>query len=134
ALVVNTSATYAQDNGSVIFTSNRPVNWSLAPGSSGTLTVVNSTHAVYTAPPSIQNQNVLAGCPVDPNSVNWTSAANVGSNGLGFDTAWGTSVVDNTVPMTNEVFYYTGGYNGYWLLPFLPELKREVGTYVSDQN
>src|SRR6185437_6267836 len=125
ALVVNTSATYAQDNGSVIFTSNRPVNWSLVPGSSGTLTVVNSTHALYTAPSSIQNQNVLAGCPVGPNdsvfntridslpvdqnSANWTSAADVGSNGVGFDTAWGTSVVDNTVPMTNEVFYYTGG-------------------------
>jgi hypothetical protein len=149
-LVVNTSATSAQDNGSVTFTSNRPVNWSLVPGSSGTLKIVNSTHAIYTAPSSIQNQNVLAGCPVgpndsifntridnlplDPNSATWTSSVNTGTNGLGFDTAWGTSVVDNSVPLTNEVFYYTGGYNGPWLLPSLPQLERENGTYITDQN
>ncbi|HXF15344.1 MAG TPA: choice-of-anchor D domain-containing protein, partial [Terriglobales bacterium] len=149
-LTVSFSATVAQDSGTVTLSSNRPVNFSLVSGSSGTLTVTDSTHAKYTAPASIPNQNVMAGCPVLPNDsvfntridnlpVNannaiWTSAANTGTNGLGFDTGWGTSVVDNTVPLTNEIFYYTGGYNGSWLLPFLPELKREVGTYVTDQN
>lgn len=149
-LVISPSATSAQDGGTVSFSSNRPVNWSLASNSSGTLTITDSTHATYTAPASIQNQNVLGGCPVLPNdsvfntridnlpvntnSANWTSASNTGTNGLGFDTGWGTSVVDNTVPLTNEVFYYTGGYNGSWLLPSLPQLKREMGTFVSDEN
>ncbi len=150
SMVVNTSATYAQISGTVTLTSNRPVNWSLVSGSSGTLNVLNSTHALYTAPASIQNQNVLAGCPVLPNdsvfntridnlpvhpsSGNWTSAANTGTNGVGFDVSWGTSVADNTTPLTNESFYYTAGYNGPWLLPSLPNLKRENGSYVTDQN
>src|SRR6185437_14233526 len=149
-LSINPTATSAQIGGTVSISSNRPVNWSLAAGSVGTLTVADTTHATYTAPASIPNQNVMAGRPVLPNdsvfntridnlpvnanNANWTSTANTGTNGLGFDTGWGTSVVDNTVPLTNEIFYYTGGYNGSWLLPFLPELKREMGTYVSDQN
>ena len=149
-LTVNPSATTAQNGGTVTFSTNRPVNWSLAAGSVGTLNAVDSTHATYTAPASIQNQNVLAGCPVlpndsifntridslpvHPNSANWTSITNTGTNGLGFDTGWGTTIVDGTVPLTNEVFYYTGAYNGSWLLPSLPQLKREMGTYVSDQN
>jgi hypothetical protein len=149
-LTINSSATHSQIGATTTFTSNRPVTWSLAPGSSGTLDVADSMHATYTAPASIQNQNVLAGCPVLPNdsvfntridnlpinvnNANWTSTANTGTNGLSFDTAWGTSIVDNTVPLTNEVFYYTSQYNGPWLLPSLPQLKREVGTYVSDQN
>jgi hypothetical protein len=149
-LTVSPSATGARNGGTVTFGSNRPVNWSLVPGSSGTLTITDSTHATYTAPASVQNQNVLAGCPVLPNdsifntridnlpvnsnTANWTSSTNIGTNGLGFDTGWGTSIVDNTVPLTNEVFYYTGQYNGSWLLPSLPQLKREMGTFVSDQN
>jgi len=150
SMVVNTSASYAQINGTVTFTSNRPVNWSLAPGSSGTLSVVNNTHAVYTAPASIQNQNILAGCPVlpndsvfntridnlpvNPNNANWTNPVNSGTNGVGFDIAWGISIADNSVPLTNESFYYTTGYNGPWLIPSTPNLKRENGTWVSDQN
>lgn len=149
-LSINPTATMAQNGGTVTISSNRPVNWSLAAGSAGTLTVADTTHATYTAPASIQNQNVLAGCPVMPNdsifntridnlpvnanNANWTSTTNTGTNGLGFDTGWGISVADNTVPLTNEIFYYTGGYNGSWLLPSLPQLKREMGTYVSDQN
>jgi hypothetical protein len=149
-LTVNPSATHSQIGATTTFSSNRPVTWSLVSGSSGTLNVSDDMHATYTAPASIQNQNVLAGCPVLPNdsvfntridglpvnanSANWTSPANTGTNGLSFDTGWGTSIVDNTVPLTNEVFYYTGQYNGSWLLPSLPQLKREMGTFVSDQN
>jgi hypothetical protein len=149
-LTVNPTATRSQNGGTVSFSTNRPVTWSLVAGSSGTLTVIDSSHATYTAPASIQNQNTLAGCPVLPNdsvfntridnlpvntnSANWTSSANIGTNGLGFDSGWGTSIVDSTVPLTNEVFYYTGVYNGSWLLPSLPQLKRENGAFVSDQN
>ncbi len=149
-LTVNPSATQSQNAGTVSFSTNRPVTWSLVAGSSGTLTIIDSTHATYTGPASVQNQNMLAGCPVLPNdsvfntridnlpvntnSANWTSSANIGTNGLGFDSGWGTSIVDNTIPLTNEVFYYTGQYNGSWLLPTLPQLKREMGTFVSDQN
>ncbi len=149
-LSINPTATLAQTGGTVSISSNRPTNFSLVAGSSGTLTVTDSTHATYTAPTSVPNQNVLAGCPVAPNdsvfntridslpvnanSATWTSTASTGTNGIGFDTGWGTSVVDNTVPLINEVFYYTAQYNGSWLLPSLPQLRREMGTYVSDQN
>jgi hypothetical protein len=149
-LVVNASATVAHNNDLLTLTANRPVNWVLTSGSSGMLITVDGTHAIYTAPASIQNQHTLLGCPVapndsifntridglpvHPNSANWTSSANIGTNGLSFDYAWGTSVADKSTPLTNEVFYYTGASNGPWLIPPTPGLRRENGSYVSDQN
>lgn len=149
-LTITASALKAQPNQTISLTANRPVTWNLPQGASGTLVSVDTTHATYTAPASIPNQNILAGCPVLPNdsifntrvdnlpvlpqSANWTSISNTGTNGLSFDTGWGTSVVDNSQPLTNESFYYTTAYNGPWQLPFLPALRREMGTFVSDQN
>lgn len=149
-LTISASASSALPNTTIGLTANRPVNWSMTAGATGTLVSVDSTRATYTAPASIPNQNVLAGCPVLPNdsifntridnlpvhpsSATWTSTTNTGTNGVVFDTGWGTSVVDNSLPLTNESFYYTSAYNGPWQLPQLPALRREMGTFVSDQN
>jgi len=147
-LVITPSAQNAQAGSTVTFTSNRAVNWALATGSSGTLTANSPTAATYTAPASIPTQNALAGCPVLPNDsvfnvridsllVNTNSttwSANMGTNGIGFDTSWGTSIGDNTVPLTSESFNYTPTYNGPWFLPGVPSLKRENGDYIGNAN
>jgi len=148
-LVITPSAARAQIDGSITFTSNRPVNWALTAGSAGNLTVNSPTSATYTAPASIPTQNMLAGCPVMPDdavfnvridgllvhaqSAAWASTAAPGVS-LSFDTSWGTSIGDNTGPLTAENFNYTPSYNGLWLIPPVPRLKRENGDLVSSQN
>ena len=147
-LTVTPSAITAAENAVVTFSANRPVNWALANGSSGTLVINSSTSATYTAPASISAQNSLGGCPVMPNdsvfntridklpleshSGTWT--ANMGSNGISFLTSWGTNIADSTTPVQNMSFYYTTGNNGPFVTPQWPALKREGGTFVTDQN
>ncbi len=148
-LVITPSAAVANVGQSITLTSNRPVNWGLVSGSAGTLVNNSSTSATYTAPVSIPTQNALAGCPVLPNDaifnvridslpLNANSAAwsaNAAPNiGLFFDTSWGTSIGDNTMPLTDETFYYTSTANGPWLIPPVPYLKRENGDYVGRGN
>jgi hypothetical protein len=147
-LVLTPSATYASENGTITFTSNRPVNWALATGSAGTLVVNSSTSATYTAPASIPSQNLMGACQVTPNdsvfntrvdslpleshSATWT--ANMGSNGIGFFTSWGTNIADANTPVTSESFYYTTAYNGPFVTPKWPLLKREGGTFTTPFN
>ena len=147
-LVITPTAITAGENGTVTFNANRPVNWALANGSSGTLTANSTTSATYTAPASISAQNSLGGCPVMPNdsifntridslplesrSATWT--ANMGTNGISFLTSWGTNIADATTPVQNMSFYYTTGNNGPFVMPQWPALKREGGTFVTDQN
>jgi hypothetical protein len=71
--------------------------------------------------------------PLNANSAAWSTnaAPNVG---LSFDTAWGTSIGDNTMPLTDETFYYTSTENGPWLIPPPPYLKRENGDYIGRGN
>ena len=147
-LVITPSATYARENGTLAFTSNRPVNWSLATGSSGTLISSSSTSATYSAPASIPAQNVVGSCQATPNdsvyntridnlpleahSATW--ASNMGSLGISFLTSWGTNIADSTTPVQNMSFYYTTSYNGPFVLPQWPALKRENGTFGTRLN
>jgi hypothetical protein len=147
-LVITPSATFAGENGTVTVTSNRPVNWSLATGSSGTLVANSSTSATYVAPSRISVQNVSGGCqampndavyntridnlPVESRSATWT--ANMGTNGIGFGTTWGTNIADSTTPVKNMSFYYTTAYNGLFVMPQWPNLKREGGDFVTRMN
>ncbi len=147
-LLITPSSAAAQAGGSITFTANRPVNWAMTSGSAGTLTVNSPTSAVYTAPASIPTQNALAGCPVLPNDslfnvridsllLNANSAAwsaDMGTNGLDFDTSWGTSIGDNSIPLTSEYFNYTPANNGPWFVPSVPALKRENGAYTGTSN
>lgn len=150
-LSVSPSTITLGEGASVTFTANKSVTWSLPAGAVGTLSGIDATHATYTAPSAIHYSATMAGCPVTPNdsiftqridslalnanNANWTAAANIGTNTLVFDTAWGISVGTNATPLKNELFYYTTAYNSTpWLIPPVPALKRENGSYVSDQN
>ncbi len=147
-LVVSPSATFAGENGTVSVTANRPVNWSLAAGSSGTLVTNSSTSATFIAPSSIRAQNAFGSCqampndavyntpidnlPVESRSATWT--ANMGTNGIGFGTTWGTNIADSSTPVKNMSFYYTTSYNGPFVMPQWPNLKREGGDFVTRLN
>ncbi len=147
-ITLTPSATIAGENGQITFTSNKPVNWSLANGSSGTLVSSSSTSATFSAPASIPAQNVIGSCqatpndsvyntridnlPVESHSATWT--ANMGTNGISFLTSWGTNIADSTTPVKNMLFYYTTGYNGPFVMPQWPALKREGGTFGTRMN
>lgn len=72
-LIVTSSAPSVLINGTSTFTSNRSVNFTLAPGSIGTLTTIDTTHARYTAPASIPVQTAYFGCPTGPNDSVWNT-------------------------------------------------------------
>ncbi|MDQ2842025.1 MAG: choice-of-anchor D domain-containing protein [Acidobacteriota bacterium] len=147
-LTLTPSSTFAGENGQITISSNKPVNWSLANGSSGTLTSSSSTSATFAAPASIPAQNVIGSCqatpndsvyntridnlPVESHSSTWT--VNMGTNGISFLTSWGTNIADSTTPVQNMSFYYTVGYNGPFVFPQWPTLKREGGTFGTRLN
>ncbi len=147
-LVITPSATSAGENGVVTFTANRPVNWALVNGSSGSLISSSSTAATYSAPASIGVQGNIGSCqatpsdsvfntridnlPLESHSATWT--VNMGSLGVGFLPSWGTNIADNTTPVQNLTFYYTNLYNGPFVVPQWPNLKREGGVFVTRLN
>jgi Malectin domain len=147
-LIITPSATSAGENGTVSFTANRPVNWALANGSSGTLVSNSSTSATYTAPAYIAPQNVIGSCQATPNDAVWntridnlpvesrsaTWTANMGTNSISFFTSWGTNIADSTTTVKNMSFYYTTAYNGPFVIPTWPSLKREGGTFTTRLN
>lgn len=146
---ISPAAAVVEASGTIQFTSSHPIAWALAPGSIGKLVANDSIHATYTAPKSITNQNVLAGCPVYPNdaifnapidklpvrkdSSMWTS--NMGTNSLSFLPSWGLNIADSTTPVSKQSFFYTTGNNGrLFVLPDWPALKREGGTFITPFN
>ena len=147
-LVITPSASYAAENGSVTLTANRPVNWAMISGSAGTLTANSSTSATYSAPGTIAAQNAIGGCPTSPNdsvfntridslpvlsaSSTWTS--NLGTAGLNFLSSWGTNIADATTPVKSMIFFYTPAYNGPFVMPQWPVLKREGGEFGTRLN
>ncbi len=58
----------------------------------------------------------------------------MGSVGIGFLTSWGTNIADSTTPVRNMSFYYTSPYNGPFVMPQWPALKRENGTFGTRLN
>jgi hypothetical protein len=147
-LVVTPSATYAGINDSVTLTSNRPVNWSLVSGSLGSLIMTSSTSATYVAPSSIRAQNATGACqampndsvfntrvdalPVEQNSGIWVGA--MGATPVNFFPDWSTNIADNTTPVRTFKFNYTTKYNGPFVMPTWPKLKRQGGTFTTYKN
>ncbi len=70
--------------------------------------------------------------PVNANSALWT--ANMGTNGISFLTSWGTNIADSTTPVQSMSFYYTTPYNGPFVMPQWPNLKREGGAFTTRLN
>jgi len=145
-LTVTPAAASVNQGQSIVFTTNQPVSWSLANGSSGTLIPNSSTSATYTAPNVVLPQGVSAGCqttpsdsvfntridnlPVESRSVSWIAAMN--SKGLSIQPDFGTNIVDSSTPMVNETFLYTPSSNGTFPLAPPETGKRQMGTYQTD--
>ena len=125
--------------GAVQFTSNKPVNWSLSPGSLGKI----DANGNYLAPASVQVQQEVGGCqllpnnhifntridtlPVHPRSSEWINNGlnEMGGSTLKYANPFGLNIVDNTTPLLFMSFLYTPANNG--LFPFLPNLP---GSYI----
>lgn len=58
----------------------------------------------------------------------------MGPLGLNFLTSWGTNIADSTTPVRSLSFYYTPGYNGPFVMPQWPALKRQGGAFGTRLN
>jgi hypothetical protein len=127
--------------GTVQFKADRPVTWSLAPGSVGRI----DAEGTYHAPPSIEINNQIAGCQLLPNDhilntrvdklpINPDSdalMAIIPPSGVGYYVSWGTNVADQTTPRRQMHFLYTPQDDGIFEIPEWPHLKRENGVFSS---
>lgn len=122
------------------FTADRPVVWSLSPGSQGTIDATG----VYTAPTRISVRQTAKGCqllpndhiintrvdtlPVHPSSTAWTALI---KDRVRYTQSFPTNVLYDTTPWTTMIFAYTPQYNGQFQV-FSPERgdRIETGWYV----
>jgi hypothetical protein len=140
AQVVTPSNPVARIDQTVKFTADRPVTWSLAPGSAGSI----DADGAYRAPGSIQVPKSLGGCqigapdsifntrvdnlPIHQRSAAWMAA--LPQQGISLDPSWGVNVIDNQTPSEKLVFNYTPTYNNMpFQIPAWPNLKRESGVF-----
>jgi hypothetical protein len=123
------------------FTANVPVQWSMAPGSQGTV----DSNGLYHAPAVVTSQQSIGGCqllpndhilntridglPVNSNSAAWIASANYGSLNYAIQTP--VNYVDGSTPTQNLVFQYTPANNGPFTFPVYPNGKIE-GGWLSD--
>lgn len=131
--------------GAITISADRPVTYSLS--GTGSLSVSDSKTVTYSAPASIRQSHVMNGCmvtpgdsifntridnlPVHSQSGAWTP--NLSSIGLMFTPQWGTTLVDSSVPLVPQSFFYTTYLNGA-LFPVVPHAlqHREAGAYTQD--
>ncbi len=136
------------EGGTFTFAADRPVTWSMAPGSKGTI----DANGTYHAPAHVQAKQSLGSCqvlpndhifntrvddlPVHPKSDQWIHAkdkygrvADSGSvNYLPPD--FPVNITDSKIPPQNMVFAYTPQNNGAFRIPPMPDLKVEGGYYT----
>jgi hypothetical protein len=132
--VVNQSGTYK-------FTANVPVNWSIAPGSKGSI----DPDGTYHAPAVVTAQQSVGGCqllpndhiintridslPVNSNNSTWISSANYGA--LQYNIMIPLNYADGSTPTQNMVFQYAAGNNGPFTFPIYPNGNIQAG-WLSD--
>lgn len=123
------------------FQANKPVTWSLRPGSAGTI----SATGLYTAPAKVQVKHKAGPCqmlppdhvyatridslPVHPRS-SAIMAINNGDFRIGFEPSFWTNVTTNTSPTFVGNFYYTPQNNGTFRVLEWPQLKAETGVFM----
>ena len=136
------------EGSSFTFTSDRPVTWSMAPGSKGSI----DANGTYHAPAHVEAKQSLGSCQVLPNdhvfnarvddlpvhakSDDWIH----GKRGVGRGAGSGSvnyippdfpvNLIDSKLPAQNMVFAYTPQYNGPFRIPPMPDLKMEAGYYT----
>ncbi len=134
--------------GTFRFTADRPVLWSMAPGSKGSV----DGDGVYRAPARFEAKQSLGGCQLLPNnhvfntrvdtlplhakSDLWMSfkdangrIANQGSVNY-LPGTFLVNSISSSLPAQKMFFAYTPQYNGDFRIPPAPELKVESGTYT----
>jgi len=140
ALTLTPAAPTVAEGQRVTIKSDTPVTWSLS--GVGSISTNADGSVTYAAPATIVPQHAMAGCMVFPNDsifntpidslpVNAKSAtwvANLGTNSIGFEGAWGISLADNSTPMPDVKTYYGVTDLGPFVLPAIPALKRENGA------
>jgi hypothetical protein len=130
----------------VHFTANQPVEWSLAPGSKGTI----DPDGLYHAPARIKAKQSLAGCqvlpnnhifntridslPLDPKSFAWMHAKDpngrpLASGRLKFNYGFPINVVTSHSPEKEMVFAYSPEADGSFHVLPPAEFKMESGYY-----
>jgi hypothetical protein len=70
--------------------------------------------------------------PLEASSATWTT--NMGSSTLDFFSDWSTNIADSTTPVKSMKFFYTTAYNGPFVMPVWPKLKRQGGTFTTRMN
>ncbi len=132
--VVNQGQTYK-------FTAKAAVQWSVAPGSKGTI----DPDGTYHAPAVVASQQSVGGCqllpndhilntridslPVNSNSSAWIASANYGT--LTYYTQTPVNYANGSTPTQNMIFQYTPANNGPFTFPVYPTGKIE-GGWLSD--
>ncbi|MCC6340914.1 MAG: hypothetical protein IT166_01880 [Bryobacterales bacterium] len=141
-IVITPSTPTVRQGETIQFTADKPVTWSLTPGSAGT---IDSITGLYTAPSTVTVPQKVGPCQmlppdhiyntrVDALPVHPDSAALMALGGgnfrIGFQPSFGTNIMTNATPTFDAVFYYTPLNNGpFRILPW-PELKRESGVFT----
>jgi hypothetical protein len=144
AQVVITPATPPSVNafGTVRFTANQPVAWSMALGSQGT---IDSSTGIYSAPSLVNAQQSYGGCqvlpnnhifntridslPVNSNSDSWIEKANAGY--IFYAPDFPINYADGATPVQNLVFLYTPSNDGPFLVPAYPGVRVQSGYFAS---
>jgi hypothetical protein len=129
------------ENSTVRFTASRPVDWSLAPGSKGSI----DPDGTYHAPAHIQVKQSLAGCqvlpnnhilntridtlPVNPKSERWMHSR-LTNGRLRYAPSFPVNTITSHTPLEKMAFAYTPEANGpFHILP-PADFKMEAGYYV----
>src|SRR5215471_1854939 len=128
--------------GTLRFSANRPVTWSMAPGSAGQI----DADGTYHAPAAIPARQSMDGCsmlpanhiyntridslPVHPRNAEWMATTN-GAAPVNYFPSFPVNTIDKATPSRNIVFYYqnTMPPNGQYQIPPLPDISLETGYY-----
>ena len=143
---VSPSIAAVPEGGTIAFSANVPVVWSLLPGSAGTLAVVSPTAVSYVAPQVVLPQGTAGGCQTGPNDSVWNTKveklpvegrsaawiAAMSAKGLSVQVDFGLNVVEAATQMQEEVFHYAGPNNGAYPRMEGAIGKRQAGAYQTD--
>src|SRR5271165_4176882 len=123
------------------FTANVRVQWSLAPGSAGTI----DADGTYHAPSHVDVNQKAGGCQLLPNDHIYNTRvdalpvlasspawmASIPSVQVQFTQSWGLNVMDASTPSQPMHFLYSPKNDGLYQVPVWPELKQQGGVFYN---
>jgi hypothetical protein len=127
--------------GTVTFTANQPVTWSMAAGSQGTIDQTGTYHA----PAFVTAQQSYGGCqvlpnnhvfntrvdslPVNSNSTAWMDKA--GSGWIFYFPEFPINYASGATPVNHLAFHYTPANKGTFQIPAYPDVRIQSGYFAS---